>query len=242
MIALRFYAPLTPPLLSPWYCSFVLQIYLLTSRVRFLECCLLIDSLIMQPLLVVVECVGQFQSLSSQTVKSAESFLLNIRTFCSCWSLFRIITIIVGPGAYNIPGIGAESMRKAYIESTRRGVFGTTAVRIKPFTKRDSHELPGPSHYQIKQKIQEQRPGHLTSTFASTSTRLPDHAPVTIKVSTPAPKLNFLHYNFKFWCFFFRKIHHQVHTMSTRRLVSCTAGRQWRHRARAKPRSATSPS
>ena len=131
-------------------------------------------------------------------------FLFNIRTFY-CWSLFRIITIIVGPGAYNIPGIGAESMRKAYIESTRRGVFGTTAVRIKPFTKRDSHELPGPSHYQIKQKIQEQRPGHLTSTFASTSTRLPDHAPVTIKVTTCRNlfSISYKSYFFKFGVFFF---------------------------------------
>jgi hypothetical protein len=37
--------------------------------------------------------------------------------------------------------MGSESMRKAYIESTRKGVFGTTSVRIKPITKKEEQEV-----------------------------------------------------------------------------------------------------
>lgn len=58
---------------------------------------------------------------------------------------------VPGPGAYNITGMGSESMRKAYIESTRRGVFGTTSVRTNAITKKDEMETPGPNHYQEKE-------------------------------------------------------------------------------------------
>jgi len=56
-----------------------------------------------------------------------------------------------GPGSYNKTGIGQDSMKKAYIESTRRGVFGTTSARINPMVKRDDYYLPGPSHYTVKE-------------------------------------------------------------------------------------------
>ncbi|WAQ96592.1 STPG2-like protein, partial [Mya arenaria] len=82
--------------------------------------------------------------------------------------------IIPGPGAYNITGMGSESMRKAYIESTRRGVFGTTAVRINNIAKKEAPDLPGPNHYQVKEKPFQTRYAHLSSTFASVTTRLKD--------------------------------------------------------------------
>lgn len=89
-----------------------------------------------------------------------------------------------GPGAYSIAGMGNESMRKAYIESTRRGVFGTTAVRINPMTKKGEDEVPGPSHYQIKEKPFEPRYKQLTSNFASLSQRLSE-PPSTVKEIPP---------------------------------------------------------
>ena len=86
-----------------------------------------------------------------------------------------------GPGSYNISGMGSESMRKAYIESTRRGVFGSTAMRIQPMMRQHEVELPGPAHYQIKEKPFKPRFQQPTSNFASLSTRIPEH-PLPTKV------------------------------------------------------------
>lgn len=91
---------------------------------------------------------------------------------------------VPGPGAYNITGMGSESMRKAYIESTRRGVFGTTSVRTNAITKKDEAEIPGPNHYQIKEKPFKSRYTQLTSTFASVTSRLKED-PVVIKDVPP---------------------------------------------------------
>lgn len=90
--------------------------------------------------------------------------------------------VISGPGSYNITGMGSESMRKAYIESTRKGVFGTTSVRINNITKKEAPELPGPNHYQVKEKPFQSRYAHLSSTFASVTTRLKEEN-VMAKVS-----------------------------------------------------------
>lgn len=72
-------------------------------------------------------------------------------------------------------------MRKAYIESTRKGVFGTTSVRIKPITKKEEIEVPGPAHYQIKEKPFRTKYPNLTSTFASVTSRVVEPPP-TVKV------------------------------------------------------------
>ena len=72
-------------------------------------------------------------------------------------------------------------MRKAYIESTRRGVFGTTSVRTNAITKKDDTETPGPNHYQIKEKPFKSRYNQLSSTFASVTARLKDE-PIVVKV------------------------------------------------------------
>lgn len=80
-----------------------------------------------------------------------------------------------GPGAYNALGLGTESMRKAYVESTRRGVFGTTSPRIQPMVKRDDYFTPGPTHYQPIEKVHEaQEAVKPTAAFTSLTTRLPE--------------------------------------------------------------------
>ena len=92
---------------------------------------------------------------------------------------------VSGPGQYNIPGMGADSMKRAYIESTRRGVFGTTAARIKPMGKTFEAEAPGPAHYQVKEKPFAPRYQQMSSNFASTSYRIQDPGdPVKVSHST----------------------------------------------------------
>ncbi|KAL4240507.1 Sperm-tail PG-rich repeat-containing protein 2 [Mactra antiquata] len=92
---------------------------------------------------------------------------------------------VPGPGSYNITGMGSESMRKAYIESTRRGVFGTTSTRGNTIAKKDAPDLPGPNHYQVKEKPFQSRYHHLSSTFASVTARLKDDVLPTKEVPPP---------------------------------------------------------
>lgn len=77
--------------------------------------------------------------------------------------------------------MGAESMRKAYLESTRRGVFGTTSTRIQAIAKKDEVEKPGPAHYQVKEKPFQSRYQQLSSNFASVTSRLTEPQ-ATVKV------------------------------------------------------------
>ncbi|ESO83457.1 hypothetical protein LOTGIDRAFT_169322 [Lottia gigantea] len=79
---------------------------------------------------------------------------------------------IPGPGSYNISGMGAESMRKAYLQSTRKGVFGTMSPRIQVISKKNENEIPGPAHYQVKDKPNMTRYQQCSSNFASVTNRL----------------------------------------------------------------------
>lgn len=92
-----------------------------------------------------------------------------------------------GPGSYNVfsYGIAQESLKKAYLESTRRGAFGTTSSRAMPVIKRHQVAVPGPSHYQPKDKPEERYKKQLTSAFSSLTDRL--HSPVaqTLKENPP---------------------------------------------------------
>lgn len=93
---------------------------------------------------------------------------------------------IPGPGQYNIfnIGIAQESLKKAYLESTRHGPFGTTSARIMPIIQKHEVSLPGPSHYQPKQN-EERYKKQLTSTFASLTDRLSAPAPQTLQDNPP---------------------------------------------------------
>ena len=78
--------------------------------------------------------------------------------------------------------MGSESMRRAYLESTRKGVFGTTSTRSRPMLRRDDLELPGPAHYQPKEKPFRPRYAQPTANFSSVTNRLVE-PPNVIKVS-----------------------------------------------------------
>lgn len=73
-------------------------------------------------------------------------------------------------------------MKKAYIESTRRGVFGTTSARINAMVKRDDYYLPGPAHYTVKEaaKVAEPKHGQPMGVFSSLTHRV--HEDVEAKV------------------------------------------------------------
>lgn len=79
---------------------------------------------------------------------------------------------VPGPGSYNISGMGAESMRKAYLEATRKGVFGTTSSRAQALARKEEPEVPGPAHYQVKEKPFKSKYVQMGSQFASVTTRL----------------------------------------------------------------------
>lgn len=114
---------------------------------------------------------------------------LQVHTASQNWNTFSFV-IVTGPGTYNITGLGSESMRKAYIESTRRGVFGTTSVRAIKLTDKEQTEQPGPAEYQVKEKPFQSRYQQKSSMFASTSSRIAD-VPNIIKVSvTGSPASN----------------------------------------------------
>lgn len=53
----------------------------------------------------------------------------------------------LGFGVYNLIGMGSDSMRRVYIESTRKGVFGITFVRIKLIIKKEEVEVSGSVYY-----------------------------------------------------------------------------------------------
>ena len=63
-------------------------------------------------------------------------------------------------------GMGAESIYKAYLASTRRGAFGSTSERMIAAVNKNEPDLPGPAHYQIVQRPYQSKFVHVSSTFA----------------------------------------------------------------------------
>jgi len=97
--------------------------------------------------------------------------------------MIHIVFSCLGPGAYNQTGLGQESMKKAYIESTRRGVFGTTSARINPQVKRDDYYLPGPAHYTVKEAVKVGEPKHSQpmGVFSSLTNRIPEDVEAKVR-------------------------------------------------------------
>lgn len=91
-----------------------------------------------------------------------------------------------GPGQYDLfsMGMGNDSLKRAYIESTRQGVFGTTSSRIQAVVKKDQPFLPGPSHYQPKKREEKYKKRH-TANFTSTSNRIAHVATETQQTNPP---------------------------------------------------------
>lgn len=91
-----------------------------------------------------------------------------------------------GPGQYNIFGMGManDSLRKAYVESTRFGAFGTSGSRLAP-PKKDNYSTPGPSTYQPKKAVERYKKKQ-TANFKSMSNRIA--APIShAQQQNPAP-------------------------------------------------------
>lgn len=50
-------------------------------------------------------------------------------------------------------GLAGESFRKAFLERTRKGGFGSTAERNSVFYKKEFLEAPGPGEYEVGRSI-----------------------------------------------------------------------------------------
>lgn len=89
-----------------------------------------------------------------------------------------------GPGSYTIPDMTSELIRKAHVESSRKGAFGSTAARIAPMMRRKEEQMPGPAHYLTKDKAKSKEEP-LSSTFVSATGRL--HTPPGVVLDNPPP-------------------------------------------------------
>ncbi|XP_029652288.1 sperm-tail PG-rich repeat-containing protein 2-like [Octopus sinensis] len=92
--------------------------------------------------------------------------------------------LLPGPGQYNIDSFGSEIVKKAYLESTRRGIFGSSAPRNMTVVNKDTEHNPGPSHYNVKEKPFDAANAKPSSFFASTTKR---HDKPTPSGDVPGP-------------------------------------------------------
>ncbi|KAL2091742.1 hypothetical protein ACEWY4_011540 [Coilia grayii] len=79
-----------------------------------------------------------------------------------------------GPGAYNIfdYGLAQESVKKAILESTRKGAFGSSARRSPIFVNKADMYVPGPAEYQVEKKSEELYKRQQMAVFKSETKRL----------------------------------------------------------------------
>lgn len=91
-----------------------------------------------------------------------------------------------GPGQYNIVkhSMANESIKKAFMESTRQGGFGVSSSRSMSLVRRHESSIPGPSHYQPDRK-EESYKKQPTSNFISKSQRVADVSFKTINSNPP---------------------------------------------------------
>ncbi|XP_063051751.1 sperm-tail PG-rich repeat-containing protein 2 [Engraulis encrasicolus] len=93
-----------------------------------------------------------------------------------------------GPGAYNIfdYGLAQESIKKAIVDSTKKGAFGSTAIRSPVFINKSDPHIPGPAEYQVTKRVEEPYKKKQTAVFKSETKRL--STPPTV-LDTPPPSL-----------------------------------------------------
>lgn len=79
-----------------------------------------------------------------------------------------------GPGSYEIfsYGIASESLKRANLECSKRGAFGSSAVRALSISNSDAVWTPGPSHYVVKDRNEEPYKHQASSVFSSATERL----------------------------------------------------------------------
>ncbi|KAL0979821.1 hypothetical protein UPYG_G00190170 [Umbra pygmaea] len=95
-----------------------------------------------------------------------------------------------GPGAYNVfeYGLAHDSLKKAYIQSTLKGGFGSTAQRSPVFYSKEDVNTPGPGQYRVEKKTEELYKKKHTAAFKSTTERLT--MSLVAKDSPPASSYN----------------------------------------------------
>ncbi|CAL8346224.1 unnamed protein product [Lota lota] len=79
-----------------------------------------------------------------------------------------------GPGSYNVfhCGLAEESMKKATLESTRKGGFGCSAQRNSIFRNIQTLDAPGPGQYVVAKPSEEPYKKQPTAVFRSATQRL----------------------------------------------------------------------
>jgi hypothetical protein len=90
-----------------------------------------------------------------------------------------------GPNSYTVAGLGEQSLRKAYLESTRRGAFSSTEVRNTVNIPKSVINTPGPAHYQAKGGSPAD-PSKPSSMFVSNVKRLHEPHHIQTEVAPPA--------------------------------------------------------
>ncbi|XP_036382748.1 sperm-tail PG-rich repeat-containing protein 2 [Megalops cyprinoides] len=105
-------------------------------------------------------------------------------------------SVTPGPGAYNLfdDGIAQDSLRKALSESTKKGAFGSSALRSPTFVRKEEVDLPGPAQYKVEKKSEELYKQKHTAVFKSATERLvSSQAPQ----DTPPPSSYNVHESFE---------------------------------------------
>ncbi|KAM9858623.1 sperm-tail PG-rich repeat-containing protein 2 [Aulostomus maculatus] len=79
-----------------------------------------------------------------------------------------------GPGSYNVfdHGLAQESFKKAFVERSRKGGFGSTAQRNSIFLTKDLIEAPSPGQYEPEKRREELYKKQHTAVFKSATERL----------------------------------------------------------------------
>ncbi|XP_071378076.1 sperm-tail PG-rich repeat-containing protein 2, partial [Centroberyx affinis] len=79
-----------------------------------------------------------------------------------------------GPGSYNVfdHGLAQESFKKAFLGSTRKGGFGSTAQRTSVFHNKEEIQAPCPGQYEVEKKTEELYKKQHTAAFKSATERL----------------------------------------------------------------------
>uniref|UniRef100_A0A4W3ICG9 Sperm-tail PG-rich repeat-containing protein 2 n=1 Tax=Callorhinchus milii TaxID=7868 RepID=A0A4W3ICG9_CALMI len=92
-----------------------------------------------------------------------------------------------GPASYNIShySLARSALKKAFEFSSIRGGFGSSAPRMHSLLTKQDLVIPGPAHYQVKDKKEEAFKSRHSSSFASVSDRLPLHNKQLLDIPSP---------------------------------------------------------
>ncbi|XP_057688184.1 sperm-tail PG-rich repeat-containing protein 2 [Corythoichthys intestinalis] len=91
-----------------------------------------------------------------------------------------------GPGSYNVVymGLAQESLRRAFLERTTKGGFGSTAKRSSSFLNNEFGQGPSPAEYKVENRPEELYKKQHTAAFRSATQRL---ASTNVAKDSPPP-------------------------------------------------------